>query len=205
MGRTLIEIMKKNPIIAAVKSEEGLQNALSSKCAIIFVLYGNILNLPSIVTRIHQADKIAIVHFDLIEGASGKEIVVDFVKNAARADGIISAKAAILKAAKNRRLFTIHRFFLIDSMSFNSLPKQYANSQADVIEIMPGCIIPKVLKWVGDMMRLPMIASGLVCESEEARTALKAGAVAISTSSPEVWEEMNSGQGPPPMPRQRPV
>ncbi len=184
----MIEILRKNPIIAAVKSEEGLREALLSRSAVIFVLYGNILNLPSIVSRIHEAGKLAVVHFDLIEGASQKEIVLDFVKSAARADGIISAKAPMLKAAKKRGLFAIHRFFLIDSLSFNSLPKQYENSGADVIEIMPGCIIPKVLKWVGDMMRRPMIASGLICEPEEARTALKAGALAVSSSSKAVWD-----------------
>jgi glycerol uptake operon antiterminator len=184
-------IFKKNPIIATAKSEEGLQNALISKCAVIFVLYGNIVNLPAIITRIHEAKKLAIVHFDLIDGASQKEIVLDFVKNNARADGIISAKAAMLKAAKKRGLFTVHRFFLIDSLSFHSLPKQYENSGADVIEIMPGCVIPKVLHWVRDLMGRPMIASGLICEAEEARAALAAGAIAISSSSKPVWDEMN--------------
>lgn len=187
----MLKILRQNPIIAAVKNEEGLQSALASRSAVVFVLYGNILNLPSIVSRIHQADKLAVVHFDLIDGASQKEIVLDFVKNSALADGIISAKAAILKAAKKRRLFTVHRFFLIDSLSFNSLPKQYENSQADVIEIMPGCIVPKVLRWVDDMMKRPMIASGMICEAEEARSALSAGALAISTSNQSVWSEMN--------------
>jgi len=185
---TLLQILKGNPVIASVKDEAGLRKALDSRSGIIFVLFGNICNIASIVKRIHQAQKLAIVHFDLIEGTSSKEIVVDYLKNTANVDGIISAKAAILKAAKNKKLYTVHRFFLIDSLSFNSLPKQYAASQADIIEIMPGCVSTKVLGWVRDMMRMPLIASGLVCDKDDALAALAAGATAISTSSSEIWD-----------------
>ena len=190
MKARLIDILKKNPVIAAVKDETGLRAALTSKSAVIFVLFGNICNIASIVSRIHQAEKLAIVHFDLVEGASSKEIVVDYLKNTAKVDGLISTRGAILKAAKNKRLHTIHRFFLVDSLSFYSLPKQYANSQADLIEIMPGCITPKVMQWVQDMMRVPMIASGMVCDTEDAVSALKAGAVAVSSTSPKVWDSI---------------
>jgi len=187
---SLINLLKANPIIASVKDEEGLRKALTSKAGIIFILFGNICNIASIVKRVHQAEKLAMVHVDLIEGMSGKEIVVDYLKNTAKADGLISSKAAILRAAKKKNLYTVHRFFLIDSLSFHSLPKQYATSQADIIEIMPGCITPKMLKLVQDTMRLPIIASGLVCEKEDVIAALKAGAIAISTSSFEVWDTM---------------
>lgn len=184
----LLNLLKDNPIIASVKDEDGLRKALTSRAGIIFVLFGNICNLASLVKRVHQAEKVAMVHVDLIEGLSGKEIVVDYLKNTAKVDGIISSKAAILRAAKNKNLYTVHRFFLIDSLSFHSLPKQYGTSQADIIEIMPGCLTPKVLKWVQDLMKLPIIASGLVCEKEDVAAALKAGAMAISTSSYEVWD-----------------
>lgn len=187
---SLINLLKANPVIASVKDEAGLSRALASPSTIIFILFGNILNIASIVKRVHQADKIALVHVDLVEGLSGKEVAVDFLKNTAKVDGIISSKAAVLRAAKNKNLYTIHRFFLIDSLSFHSLPRQYATSQADIIEIMPGCLVPKVLKWVQDMMKLPIIASGLVCEKEDVLTALNAGAIAISTSSYEVWDTM---------------
>ena len=187
---SLLNLLKDNPVIASVKDEAGLRKALTSRAGLIFILFGNVCNIASIVKRVHQAEKVAMVHVDLIEGLSGKEIVVDYLKNTAKVDGIISSKAAILRAAKNRNLYTVHRFFLIDSLSFHSLPKQYATSQADIIEIMPGCLTPKVLKWVQEMMKLPIIASGLVCEKEDVAAALKAGAIAISTSSFEIWDTM---------------
>lgn len=187
---TLLQLLRANPIIASITDEEGLRKALESRCGIIFVLFGNICNIASIIKRIHDARKLALVHCDLVEGISSKEIVVDYLKNTVKADGIISAKASLLKAAKKKQIYTVHRFFLIDSLSFNSLPKQYACSQADIIEIMPGCISPKVLAWVREKMRLPLIASGLVCDRHDALAALEAGATAISTSSYEIWDAL---------------
>jgi len=191
MGHTsLLNLLKDNPVIASVKDEAGLRRALTSRAGLIFILFGNVCNIASLVKRVHQAEKAAMVHVDLIEGLSGKEIVVDYLKNTAKVDGIISSKAAVLRAAKNKNLYTVHRFFLIDSLSFHSLPKQYATSQADIIEIMPGCLTPKVLKWVQELMKRPIIASGLVCEKEDVVAALKAGAIAVSTSSFEIWDTM---------------
>ncbi len=186
----LIELLENNPIIAAIKDDQGLEKAIQSPCEIIFVLYGNLINISWIVDKIHHANKYAIVHVDLIDGTSSKEIVVDFIKSTTKAHGIISSRAPLLKAAKEKGLYTIHRFFLIDSLSYHNLPKQYAASHADVIEIMPGCVIPKVLAWVQNLMHMPIIASGLVCEKEDAVAALKAGAVAVSTSSPEIWDAL---------------
>lgn len=191
MGKaSLLKLLKDNPIIAAVKDEDSLRKALSAQVGVIFIQFGNVCNIASIVQRAHQAEKAALVHVDLIEGLSGKEIVLDYLKNTAKADGVISSKAALLRAAKNRNMYTVHRFFLIDSLSFHSLPRQYAGSQADIIEIMPGCLAPKMLTMVQGMMKMPIIASGLVCETEDAALALSAGAIAISTSSFHIWDTM---------------
>ncbi len=187
MKRNLIELLQNNPVIADVNNDELLEKALLCGSDIIFVLYGNICTIAGIVERIHAVEKVALVDVDLVEGMSSKEVVVDFILSATRADGIISSKANILRAAKKKNLFTVHRFFLIDSTSYHNLPKQYSVSQADVVEVLPGCM-PKVLGWVKELIHVPLIASGLVCEREDALFALRAGAVAISTTTPEVWD-----------------
>ncbi len=50
----------------------------------------------------------------------------------------INAKNNLLKAAKAAGMYTVHRFFLIDSMSLANLTKQAISSDANCIEIMPG-------------------------------------------------------------------
>ena len=58
--------LEDSPIIAAIKDDMGLKKCLSSDSRIIFVLYGNIVNIADIVEEIKAAGKLAVVHIDLI-------------------------------------------------------------------------------------------------------------------------------------------
>lgn len=184
---SIVELLKLHPVIAAVKDNESLQAAVKSDCRIISVLYGNICNIGRIVQQIKEAGKYAFVHVDLLEGSSNKEIVINFLKIVTAADGIISTKTSMVKAARQQGFYAIHRLFILDSISFNNVDKQVAQSTPDCIEILPGCM-PKVLGWVADKIDLPIIAGGLVCDEDDAQTALKAGAIAVSTTNHDVWK-----------------
>jgi glycerol uptake operon antiterminator len=186
MDNDLYRILQDNPIIAGIKNDEGLNSVLDSDCKIVFILYGDLLNIGSIVQKVKERGKMAFVNVDLLDGFSNKEIVVKYLKLNTKADGILSSKAPMVKAAKSYGLFSVHRFFLIDSFSFHSLDKQIEISQPDCIEIMPGCM-PKVISWVLEKINIPVIAGGLVCEKDDVVAALKAGAIAISSTNTEVW------------------
>ena len=179
-------LIGENPCIAGVKDESGLSRVLTSDCRVVFVLYGNVINIHAIVNKLKEHGKMVFVNVDLIEGLATKEIVVDYVRQYIQSDGLLSSKAPIIKAAKSQGLFTFHRFFVIDSFSYYNFIKQAEISRPDIVEIMPGCM-PKVIAWALDAVREPIVAGGLVCDQEEAHAALRAGACAISSTSPEVW------------------
>lgn len=96
----LLHLLRQNPVIAAVKDNASLQLAIDSECQFISVLYGNIGTISNIVKKIKNAGKYAFIHVDLLEGASNKEVGIQFLKLVTEADGIISTKASMLKAAK---------------------------------------------------------------------------------------------------------
>lgn len=190
----LRELLEDNPIIASIKSDDDLDIVLRSQCQIVFILYGNLCTITGIVSTLKDAGKLVFIHADLLEGISTKDVVVQFLKETTGADGIISAKNNLLKAAKAAGMYTVHRFFLIDSMSLANLAKQAIASDADCIEIMPG-YGPKGIRWVlRDMeaakLDKPLIASGLVCTKEDVTNALGAGATAISTTCIKVWDDV---------------
>ena len=135
----LLHLLRQNPVIAAVKDNASLQLAIDSECQFISVLYGNICTISNIVKKIKNAGKYAFIHVDLLEGASNKEVVIQFLKLVTEADGIISTKASMLKAARAEGFFCIHRLFIVDSISFHNIDKQVAQSNPDCIEILPGC------------------------------------------------------------------
>jgi glycerol uptake operon antiterminator len=179
-------LLAKHSVIAAVKDDASLQIALLSNCQIIFILYGSICNIGQLVEKVKAAKKYAFIHVDLLDGTSNKEVVIDFLKASTCADGIISTKISMIKAAKLQGFYTVHRLFVVDSISYYNIGKQISQSKPDCIEILPGCM-PKVLTWVASTINLPIIAGGLVCDKEDAEAALNSGAIAISSTNINVW------------------
>mgnify|MGYP000028406461 CR=1 FL=1 len=80
MKKEFKEAIEDSPIIAAIKDDDGLKKCLTSESRVIFILYGDICNIPDIVETVKSSGKIAMVHIDLITGLSSKEIAVDFIK-----------------------------------------------------------------------------------------------------------------------------
>lgn len=184
--KELYNCLNNYPIIAAIKNEEGLKKSLQSESKIIFVLFGNINNIEEIVSVLKQHGKIVFVHADLIDGLANREISVDFLKKHTQLDGIISTKIPLIKYAKQIGLFTVMRFFMIDSRAMESTRHAEIRQNADLIEVLPG-LMPKIIKQIANSTKTPVIAGGLISDKEDAVIALSNGAVAISSTNDKVW------------------
>lgn len=191
MNQEFYDAVEANPVIAAVKSDAGLQAAVEmEEIQVIFVLYGDVCTIPEILERIKAAGKKAMVHIDLIAGLSAKEISVEFIARQTRADGIITTKPALVRRAKELGIFAVLRFFVIDSLALKNienLEKQCGTSRPDFIEVLPG-VMPKVLGRIAKVSRIPMIAGGLITEKEDVIAALSVGAIAVSSTNQDVWK-----------------
>ncbi|MBP3851651.1 MAG: glycerol-3-phosphate responsive antiterminator, partial [Erysipelotrichaceae bacterium] len=44
-----ITLLENTPVVAAIKDDEGLHRCIESDIDIIFILYGDIITLPSII------------------------------------------------------------------------------------------------------------------------------------------------------------
>ena len=186
MTKDLREAIEDSPIIAAIKDDTGLEACLSCESKIIFVLYGDILTIDSIVDKIKSVGKLAFVHIDLVHGLQSKEVSCDFIKVHTKADGIISTKAPLIAHAKEIGLFTVMRFFALDSMAYDNISKQLKTTKPDIIEVLPGPM-PKVVHKIVSMAKCPVIAGGLVSDKEDVMALLEAGASSISSTNTDVW------------------
>lgn len=186
MNGEFYHILEDSPVIAAIKNWEGLERCLHSEIKIVFILFGDICNICDIVKKLKAAGKVAMVHIDLITGLSAKEISVDYMKQNTQADGIVSTRLNIVNRARELSMHTVYRVFVIDSMALASLENQGPMIKADIIEVLPGLMLP-VIKKVCKMLKKPVIAGGLITSKEEVIEALEAGAISISTTNQEVW------------------
>jgi glycerol uptake operon antiterminator len=174
------------PIVASVKDEDSLQAALRSECEIIFVLYGDLCSIGQIVQQIKDTGKTAIVHIDLIDGLSSREIAVKYLRENSSADGIISTRPGMIKAAREQNLLAIQRYFLIDSIALENFKKSVGSGCADAIEVLPA-VMPKVIKHILSFCPIPLIIGGLIMDKEDIIAGLESGAVAVSSTNPDIW------------------
>ena len=103
------ETLLDEPVIAAVKTDEALTAALASPCSAVFLLASTLLTVDGLVHRIHDAGKLAVVHIDLVDGLSSREIAVDSLNALCHPDGIISTRPTLIRRARHRGLLTVQR------------------------------------------------------------------------------------------------
>ena len=187
MDQRFYDMLESNPVIAAVKDTEGLEKCCQLEdIKVVFILFGDILNIPDIVGKIKEAGKMAVVHVDLINGLGSREIAVDYIKNSTQADGIISTKPLMIKRGKELGMFTVMRYFLIDSMALENIRSTQNGVRPDVIEVLPG-LMPDIIRKVCQSSRTPIIAGGLITDKKSVMAALSAGAVCVSSTNQAVW------------------
>lgn len=175
-------------IIAAVRSDCELEEAVESDVWMIFMLAPNIEDIPKQVELVHKAQKKLFIHIDLAEGIGKDEYGIRFVKKLG-VDGIISTRTSIIKIAKKLGICTVQRFFIVVSHSVDTSIEATMQSKADMIEIMPGTVA-KVIKRMKEKLEIPIVAGGLIETRAEIDKALSCGSVAISTGKKEFWGEV---------------
>ena len=189
MSRDFLDKIEASPIIAAVKDDAGLDRCLTSDIDIVFVLYGDLCTIPDIVKKIKKAGRCALVHMDLVGGLASKDVSLDYIRKFTEADGIITTKSNLIPHAKSLGLYTVLRYFVLDSMTLESVEKNSRHGvvQPDVIEILPGILPPKMIREFNRISRVPVICGGLIRDKEDVMNALSGGAAAISTTNQNVW------------------
>lgn len=186
MKREFFSEIYDNPIISAIVNKDKIEDALNSPCKIVFLLDTDLLTLRETVEAFHQRDKLVYLHMDLISGLSRDTIILEYILENVKPDGIISTKSSIIKRAKELKMFAIQRLFLLDSMALDTGIKSIRTIRPDAVEILPG-VIPKIISEIREKTHIPIIAGGLIKDKEDVINSLNAGAIGISTSSEEVW------------------
>lgn len=193
LGRDMLDIREElyeNPMIMAIKDGKDLRECLKEEYEdnkIVFVLFGTIETIPTIVEKLKNKGKIVFVHENLIEGLSSSHYSPSFIKKYTEADGIITTRAQNAYEARKIGLLSVFRFFLLDSLSYESVKDSIKNTSSDLLEVLPG-IMPKMVTEISKRTCTPLVAGGLIRDKSDVFGALNAGAIAVSSSNYEVWK-----------------
>jgi len=175
----------RNKVIAAIRTKEELIKASFSDVKIIFDLNPNILTVEENLKTAHKEGKKYFIHIDLAEGIGKDKSGIEYVKKLG-IDGIISTRTSIIRAARELGVFTVQRFFIVDSHSIQTTLEAIKSSKPQMIEIMPGSVI-KVISRLKEALEIPIIAGGLIETEAEAIEIIQNGASAVSSGCKILW------------------
>lgn len=179
-------VAELNGVLPALRNMKEFERLLKSDHEYIIYLEVRLSQLKTLVQTAKKAGKKVILHVDLIQGLKADMYGIEYLVREVKPDGIVSTRSNVITLAKKNKLMTIQRLFLLDSQALENNINLINQVKPDYIEILPG-IIPSVIKEVNEKTGIPVIAGGLIRTEEDVRLAYKGGAVAISTSQPELW------------------
>jgi glycerol uptake operon antiterminator len=181
------EILGQTRIIAAVRSSEALERALASPVRIVYLLFGNPMNIAAMVKAVRDCGKLPLVNADLLQGFSRDAFAVEYLANCGTG-GIISTSHETLRAARAQELITVLRTFMIDSASVDSGRRFLVHFQPDAIELLPAIAAPLVINRIREgYPDLHVIAGGLVTNLKQVEALVEAKIDAVSLSDPQLW------------------
>ena len=183
----ILEKIRQNPVIAAVRKEQDIDAAIASAALTVFILGGDIFNIRYMVSKVKDSGKNVFVHADFLEGLGRDNKAIDYIAAEVRPTGIISTRSSSIKYAKDTGIFSIQRFFLVDSLSCETAVKTAHSVNPDVVEVMPA-VMPGVIRKICAELPMPVIAGGLIETKDDIIEVLRSGCIAASTGKKELWD-----------------
>lgn len=178
-----LHCLEKKPVIAAV-GDDKWPAALQSPAAVLFYLSADVMTVRDRIAEAHAAGKYILVHVDLAEGIGKDTGGIRYLADCG-ADGILSTRAGLIRAAKEQGVLAVQRFFALDSKGLDSVEDMLHKTSPHLMEIMPGVIGKAIRRFsVGET---PVIAGGLVETAAEVEKAFANGAAAVSTGAEDLW------------------
>jgi len=183
----LRECFREHPIIASIRNDSDFKHALNSKITALFILYGDIFNLPRIMEECKKHNKLVFLHMDLIKGIGRDKEGIIYLARKELCNGIVTTKSNLINIAKKEGLIAIQRLFLLDSAALKTGEQLLKNNQPDAVEILPGIAAPYFIEHIYKDLLCPVIAGGLISDKDEIEKLFQRGVLAVSTSKKELW------------------
>ncbi|NMO96525.1 glycerol-3-phosphate responsive antiterminator [Paenibacillus lemnae] len=174
-------------ILPAAKQMKQLEKILESKYQYGVLLDTHIARLRQMYQLIRQSETSMFLHADLIQGLKNDEYAAEYLCQEIRPDGLISTRSSVILKAKQKGIVAIQRVFLLDTLA---LEKNYAlleKTRPDYIEVLPGAM-PHMIDEVYHRTGIPIFAGGLIRTPQQVEEAIAAGALAVTTSSRELFD-----------------
>jgi glycerol uptake operon antiterminator len=182
---TFLSSLEAFPCCPATTTGDQFRRALESNAQVVLILRANGLELGPFIDQAHSIGKLVAVHLDLVSGLRADRASVRWLSESG-ADAVVSVRGHLMAAVKHERMTAIQRLLLVRRAHLSAGVASIRRSEPDIIEVLPGVVLPQVLHLLPDLGR-PLVAGGFVRTAEEVGALLECGAVAVTSSKEELW------------------
>ncbi|QIW79183.1 glycerol uptake operon antiterminator GlpP [Bacillus tequilensis] len=175
------------PILPAIRNMKQFDEFLNSSFSYGVILDIHLGQLKGVIKEAQKHGKKMMVHVDLIQGIKHDEYGAEFICQDIKPAGIISTRSNVIAKAKQKKIYAIQRLFLLDTSAMEKSMEFIGKHKPDFIEVLPG-IVPSLIQEIKEKTGIPIFAGGFIRTEEDVEQALKAGAVAVTTSNTKLWK-----------------
>ncbi len=176
------------PILPAIRNMKQFDEFLNSSFSYGVILDIHLGQLKGVIREAKKHGKNMMVHVDLIQGIKHDEYGAEFICQDIKPAGIISTRSSVIAKAKQKKVYAIQRLFLLDTSAMEKSMEFVGKHKPDFIEVLPG-IVPSLIQEIKEKTGIPIFAGGFIRTEEDVEQALKAGAVAVTTSNTKLWKK----------------
>ncbi|OLQ57561.1 glycerol-3-phosphate responsive antiterminator GlpP [Bacillus licheniformis] len=176
------------PILPAIRNMKQFDEFLNSSFSYGVILDIHLGQLKGVIREAQKYGKNMMVHVDLIQGIKHDEYGAEFICQDIKPAGIISTRSNVIAKAKQKKIYAIQRLFLLDTSAMEKSMEFVGKHKPDFIEVLPG-IVPSLIQEIKEKTGIPIFAGGFIRTEEDVEQALKAGAVAVTTSNTKLWKK----------------
>ena len=185
MDKSLAIRLTRHPVIATLYGAEHLDDFIGSEAEISIVANFELRKLQSVVQSLLDADKYPIVNIDSCDGISQDKGGIEYLAEIG-AKGLVSTRVATIQRAKRSGLVAVQKVFVTDRSTFPRSVSALEQSEPNLVQLMPAPMLALISTQARKAMP-PIMASGFVCGRDDIVSAIRNGAVAVSTSDKKLW------------------
>lgn len=127
----------KKTIIPSVTTVDDLHYFIEhTQCEWVCLKMGDINNLASIVSTLHENNRKALLHLDSVKGIAKDKEGINYLKYIG-VDAVISMKLQHLKLLREAGIFSVLGSFIIDSSAITQTVSNIKAGKPDAVLIMP--------------------------------------------------------------------
>ncbi len=191
--RFLHEELREHPVVAVLYGPEGLPAFLEADARVCLLANIELRRVPRIVRVLREHQREVILNLDAIVGLAQDRAGVEFLKEVG-VGAVVTTRGSLVSRIRSLGLFAVQKVFVTDRSNLPRALDSVRNAQPDLVQLMPAPMLDHLDAETRKAFS-PFLASGFIGGRDGVISALRNGAVGVSSQTQALWRRQNLNLG----------